>query len=137
MVDLGWKVPDDNKQKKRKSPPSPKMKDEAEAEREIVSEERNQLATVNRRRLLKELSARLARDKQLQYAEREFQMQRLLMGKGCRKKLRGTEKVEGDDDREDEDEADARKGKERRLVTKVDEKTYKPRVYKWRLERKR
>jgi len=93
----------------------------------------------NRRRLLKELSARLARDKQMRYAQREFEMQRLMMGKGARKKLRGAEKVEGpsDEEKEDEDEVDARKGKRRSLVQKVDEKTYKPRVYKWRLERKR
>ena len=93
----------------------------------------------NRRRLLKELSARLVRDKQMRYAQREFEMQRLMMGKGARKKLRGAEKVEGhsDEDKEDEDEIDARKGKQRNLMQRVDEKTYKPRVYKWRLERKR
>lgn len=94
---------------------------------------------LNRRQLLKELSARLARDTQLRYAEREFEMQRLMMGKGGRKKLKAAERMEGDDedDEEDEDEIDARRGKRTTLVQKVDEKTYKPRVYKWRLERKR
>ncbi|PPQ67166.1 hypothetical protein CVT25_005767 [Psilocybe cyanescens] len=92
-----------------------------------------------RRKLLKELSARLDRDRQLLYAEREFEMQRQLMGKGGRKKIQGVEKVEGDEeDEENEDEIDARRGKRRQLaVRQVDEATYRPRVYKWRLERKR
>jgi len=38
---------------------------------------------------------------------------------------------------EDEDEIDARKGRPRHSVKKVDEETYKPRVYKWKMERKR
>jgi len=65
-------------------------------------------------------------------------MQRKLMGKGARKKIQSTEKVGGQHDEEmDEDELDAVKGKQRHLTRKVDEATYKPRVYKWRLERKR
>lgn len=93
----------------------------------------------NRTRLLKELSARLGRDTQLRYAEREFEMQRALMGKGGRQKLRGVEKVEGgdDDDMSDEDEKDDRRATKFRGSKVVDEKTWKPRVYKWRLERKR
>lgn len=79
-------------------------------------------------RLLKELSARLARDKQLRYAERELEMQKLLMGKGGSMKLKGAERVQEDGDDESEDDRPPRK---------VDEKTWKPRVYKWRLERKR
>ncbi|KAF8973629.1 small-subunit processome [Flammula alnicola] len=94
-----------------------------------------------RRRLLKELSARLERDRQLRYAEREFEMQRLLMGKGGKKKIQGVEKVEGDDNDDDEetqDEVDARRGRRQKPSHKlVDETTYRPRVYKWRLERKR
>jgi len=98
---------------------------------------RQKIASANRKRLLKELSARLFRDTQLRYTEREFEMQRQMMGKGARKKIAGVEAVEGaDDDSEDEDEVDARRGKRRAPVRKVDEKTYKPRVYKWRLERK-
>jgi U3 small nucleolar RNA-associated protein 11 len=90
------------------------------------------------------LSARLFRDKQLRYAERELEMQRLLAGKGRRRKLRGVEKVEGDDeeedDWEDEDALDARGGRSKAskgAPKEVDEKTWKPRVYKWRIERKR
>ena len=78
--------------------------------------------------MLKELAARLARDRQLRYAERELEMQRLLMGKGGSRKLSGVEKVEGDGDEEDEDSPRHKK---------ADEKTWKPRVYKWRVERKR
>jgi len=62
------------------------------------------------------------------------------MGKGGRRKLRGVEKVEDDngDGSEDDDEKDDRRAaKGRRNGKKVDEKTWKPRVYKWRLERKR
>ena len=56
-------------------------------------------------------------------------MQKLLMGKGASRKISGVEKVEDD---EDEEESDV----EKRPKT-VDEKTWKPRVYKWRLERRR
>ncbi|KAF8898965.1 small-subunit processome [Infundibulicybe gibba] len=130
-IDLGWKT----KTKKKSQQPSPNnnIADEMNIDTPATA------SSNNRRRLLKELSARLARDKQLRYAEREFEMQRLMMGKGSRKKLRGAEKVEGSDseDGEDEDEIDARKGKRRQLVQKVDETTYKPRVYRWKLERKR
>ncbi|KAJ7040385.1 u3 small nucleolar RNA-associated protein 11 [Mycena alexandri] len=132
-VDLGWKVPA-KKSRRRDSAPA----EDAQAVAEILSEERRELASANRKRLLKELSARLFRDKQLRYAEREFELQRQMMGKGARKKISGVEAVEGaDDDEENEDEVDARRGKRRAPVRKVvDTKTYKPRVYKWRLERK-
>lgn len=136
VVDLGWKAPETQKKPKRQKtiPPSATMD---EAENEIVAEERRELSATSRRRLLKELSARLARDKQLRYTEREFEMQRLMMGKGARQKIQGAEQVEGDDaESEDEDEIDSRKGR-KSLVQKVDEKAYKPRVYKWKLERKR
>jgi len=62
------------------------------------------------------------------------------MGKGGRRKLRGVEEVEGGDDNrsDDEDERDDRRAMKRKGNTKaVDEKTWKPRIYKWRLERKR
>ena len=66
----------------------------------------------------------------LRYTERELEMQRALMGKGASRKLKGVEKVEDDNDDEDESDDDRR-------PKKVDEKTWKPRVYKWRVERKR
>ena len=74
----------------------------------------------------------MERDKQLRYAERELEMQRLLMGKGRTKKLKGVELVrdEGDDDGDD-DEGDGGR------PARSSEKTYKPRVYKWKAERKR
>jgi U3 small nucleolar RNA-associated protein 11 len=84
---------------------------------------------VHRTRLLKELSARLHRDRMLRYAERELEMQRLMMGKGGCKKVKGVEKVEGSDDEDDDGGQPRRRG--------VEEKLYRPRVYRWRAERKR
>ncbi len=68
----------------------------------------------------------------LRYAERELEMQRLMMGKGRCKKVKGVEKVEGSDN--DDDDGDDG-GKRRR--SGVEEKLYRPRVYRWRAERKR
>lgn len=73
----------------------------------------------------------MGRDRQLRYAERELEMQRLLMGRGASRKLSGVEKVDGEGDDDDNYEDAPRPAK------KVDEKTWKPRVYKWRVERKR
>ncbi|KAJ7675388.1 u3 small nucleolar RNA-associated protein 11 [Mycena rosella] len=132
-MNLGWKVP----AKKSRRRESTGLAEDTQAVAEILADEQRELAGANRKRLLKELSARLFRDKRLRYAEREFELQRQMMGKGARKKIAGVEAVEGaDDDEEDEDEVDARRGKRRAPVRKVDEKTYKPRIYKWRLERK-
>jgi U3 small nucleolar RNA-associated protein 11 len=69
-------------------------------------------------------------------------MQRLLMAKGGRRKLSGVQLVEGETraDEEDEDEIDSRKGRQQAKPStpnSIEEKAYKPRVYKWRLERKR
>ena len=133
-VDLGWKEP------AKKSKKSAETKAKTSADMEVDSELPRDLE--QRRRLLKELSARLERDRQLRYAEREFEMQRLLMGKGGKKKIQGVEKVEGDDEDEDreetQDEIDARRGRRQKSTFKVvDETTYRPRIYKWRLERKR
>ena len=85
----------------------------------------------HRQRLVQELSARMERDQQLRYAERELEMQRLLMGKGRTRKLKGVEVVEGND----EDEGDGEEGGDR--PGRSTGKTYKPRVYKWKAERKR
>jgi len=58
------------------------------------------------------------------------------MGKGGRKKLSGVEKLEDDGNEDDEDdEMNSRKGKGK--AQPINEKLYKPRVYKWRMERKR
>lgn len=143
VEDLGWKSSGDNKRRKGK--------DRAEAgERAtaVSEDQRKEEAAVRflphnccssplkqktqerRTRLLKELAARLNRDKMLRYTERELEMQKLLMGKGASKKLQGVEKVEeGDEDERDSDDE--------RRPNKVDEKAWKPRVYKWRVERKR
>jgi U3 small nucleolar RNA-associated protein 11 len=74
----------------------------------------------------------------LRYAERELEMQRLLMGKGRSRKLKGVERVGGKDEvSDDEDALDARRGRSLGSKREVDEKLYRPRVYKWRAERKR
>jgi U3 small nucleolar RNA-associated protein 11 len=88
---------------------------------------------------MKELAARLKRQRLLRYACRELEMQRLLMAKGGRKKLSGVERVEeGEDGDEDEDEeSNSKRHRERPSSMSVDERAYKPRVYRWRLERKR
>ncbi|KAF7311096.1 hypothetical protein HMN09_00653700 [Mycena chlorophos] len=132
--DLGWKVA--SKKRRRSSQDDDDEMEEAAGE--IMAEEERENPRANRTRLLKELAARLFRDTQLRYAEREFEMQRQLMGKGARRKIAGVEAVEGaEDDREDEDEIDARRGKRRAPTQKfADAKTYKPRVYKFRIERK-
>ncbi|EJD52104.1 small-subunit processome [Auricularia subglabra TFB-10046 SS5] len=91
-----------------------------------------------RTQLLKELAARLQRDRSLKYAERELEMQRLLMGKGAAKKLADREKANAEDDDEDADLVipGKRMGKKKKSQP-VDEETWKPRVYKWKFDRKR
>jgi len=132
-VDLGWRGPEKQKKQKKKYNAVNAL-DSADAS------ERRQAAKAHRMRLLKELSARLHRDRMLRYAERELEMQKLLMGKGRSKKLKGVERVDGmDDNSDDEDALDARRGSSgsKRGGKNVDEKLYKPRVYKWNAQRKR
>ncbi|TBU63817.1 small-subunit processome [Dichomitus squalens] len=126
-VDMGWKQLEETKRKRRKSKGATEEMDTDANESALETTEAKK---EHRTRLLKELSARLFRDKQLRYAERELEMQKLLMGKGATRKLSGVEKVDDDGD-DDGDDEDAPRPK------KVDEKTWKPRVYKWRVERKR
>ncbi|KAI0094245.1 small-subunit processome [Irpex rosettiformis] len=124
--DLGWKLDEATNKKD--------LKGKGKATQnslDSLEEQRREEASQHRTRLLKELSARLHRDTQLRYAERELEMQKLLMGKGQSRKLSGVERVDKEED-EDEDESE-----EDRRPKKVDEKTWKPRVYKWRVERKR
>ncbi|KAG2755442.1 small-subunit processome [Suillus brevipes Sb2] len=130
-VNLGWKTVESASSKRRR-----KNRTSAGASTDVVedAEETRQLNVQNRKRLLKELAARLKRDTQLRYTQRELEMQRLLAGKGGRRKLRGVEEVGAENNDEDEDDmVDAVASK----ASKADEKTYKPRVYKWRIERKR
>ncbi|OJT11950.1 U3 small nucleolar RNA-associated protein 11 [Trametes pubescens] len=133
-VDLGWKAPAEAKRKRRKSKADTDAEDTTIDQSSIQTAEQAKELSINltqehRTRLLKELSARLVRDRHLRYAEREMEMQRALMGKGGSKKLSGVEKITQDGDSDDEDED--------RGPKKVDEQTWKPRVYKWRIERKR
>ncbi|TFY73215.1 hypothetical protein EWM64_g10797 [Hericium alpestre] len=138
-ADLGWNFPSVSKPLKKRTSKGGSQED-VSMEKELENEERKEASKLNRSRLLKELSARLHRDRMLRYAERELEMQKLLMGKGTSKKLQGVERIggEGVDDEDDEDALDARRGKRSSKVPPaVDEKVYKPRVYKWRAERKK
>ncbi|KAF8445738.1 small-subunit processome [Boletus edulis BED1] len=121
--DLGWKTHDSvqlGRRRKKRSTAG----DDPEEERDVVE-------VKSRKRLLKELAERLVRDTQLSYALRELEMQRLLVGKGGKKKVRGAELVK-EDDRDSPEEEDYSPQKQ-----KSDPSVYKPRVYKWRVERKR
>ncbi|KAJ8596301.1 small-subunit processome [Rhizopogon salebrosus TDB-379] len=130
-VDLGWKTSASATSRRRR-----KSKSSVGASMNFEdAEETTQLNVQHRKHLLKELAARLKRDTQLRYTQRELEMQRLLAGKGGRRKLRGVEEVGAEDNDEDEDETDD--GKDSNARSKANEKTYKPRVYKWRIERKR
>lgn len=148
VEDLGWKTPEETATSKRRKGKGRADAEETEAST-LSEEQRREEASVSflrssllpsdhqwshqarRTRLLRELAARLNRDKMLRYTERELEMQKLLMGKGGSRKLQGVEKVEDDDDDDERNSEDEQRPK------KVDEKTWKPRVYKWRVERKR
>ncbi|KAG1749777.1 u3 small nucleolar RNA-associated protein 11 [Suillus paluster] len=131
-VHLGWKTEESASSRRRR-----KSKSSADTSLDVVgdTEETQELNVQNRKRLLKELAARLKRDTQLRYTQRELEMQRLLAGKGGRRKLHGVEEVGAENDDEDGDEMND--GATFKARSKADEKTYKPRVYKWRIERKR
>ncbi|KAI0296216.1 small-subunit processome [Russula brevipes] len=133
-IDLGWKEPENQKREKKKR----KKNNADDAADSTDASESREVAKTHRTRLLKELSARLHRDRMLRYAERELEMQRLLMGKGRAKKLKGVERMDrGDDGSEDEDARDARRRGSGSKRGAVEPGEYKPRVYKWRAERKR
>ena len=142
-IDLGWKPEGRQKRNKGKQ----KSREHNDSDAQLLEEEskvrcvlvpldavtdQSCVVQKHRRRLVQELSARMERDQQLLYAERELEMQRLLMGKGRTKKLRGVEVVrDGSDGNEDED------GEDEDRPARKSEKTYKPRMYKWKAERKR
>lgn len=73
----------------------------------------------------------------LRYAERELEMQKLLMGRGGSQKVRGVVKEEGDDDDDDDEEDEDTRNTQARSSLPSDAKAYQPRVYKWRADRKR
>ncbi|CAE6386235.1 unnamed protein product [Rhizoctonia solani] len=95
---------------------------------------RQAVAKKHRISLLQELSARLKRDVVLRHTLRELELQKRLMTPGARTKIRGPERVEQDG--EDEDGGSKKKRGEVKFAKQGDI-DYKPRVYKWRSERKR
>jgi len=123
-IDLGWKP--EGRQKRNKGKQRSQGQDDSDLR--LLEEESEK----HRRRLVQELSARMERDKQLRSAERELEMQRLLMGKGRTKKLKGVELVRDEGDEDDDED-----GEDGNRPARSSGKTYKPRVYKWKAERKR
>jgi len=128
VTDLGWKL---SKSSRKQAVALPSLDDSDNDEGQDPLEE----GTSQRRaRLLKELSARLTRDQQLRYAEREFLMQRALMGKGAREKIASPERPESDEDSDEDMDPSRSAGKAK--IAGVGE-IYKPRVYKWKQERRK
>jgi len=127
VSELGWKIQDSVKARRRR-----KKRLTADEDEDALAEDQDPVDIKHRKHLLKELAARLIRDTQLSYALRELEMQRLLVGKGGRKKVRGAEPVEQEDGESPEGEGDASHNKR-----KSEPSVYKPRIYKWRVERKR
>lgn len=126
-VDLGWKDTTSTRAGRRRT----RHEDTKDTVGDVDEEEAGNIK--HRKRLLKELAARLNRDSQLLYALRELEMQRQLVGKGGRRKIRGVEEIGIGADNEDDDEDND----QRTPVRESNPKTYKPRIYKWRVERKR
>ncbi|KAF8575637.1 hypothetical protein K439DRAFT_1623450 [Ramaria rubella] len=133
--DLGWKWP---KYKVPQKKSNWTVDDGPEKEKSSVGD-RRESATTHCHHLLKELAVRLKHDVNLHYASCELEMQKLMMGKCATQKIHGVEKADGEDMKvEDEEDAlDARKGKRWKVDVGMEEKPYKPRVYKWRAERKK
>lgn len=150
LLDLGWKAPTQAKvaTKSKKttggSNGSAATVDNEGKKEATVSLRHDSLSPksdghpqIHRQRLLKELSARLTRDRMLRYAERELEMQKLLMGKGGSQKIQGVTKEDDDDEDDEEEEDEDARPSQARGGLPSDAKAYKPRVYKWRAERKR
>ncbi|KAG8858802.1 hypothetical protein FRB91_009303 [Serendipita sp. 411] len=126
--DLGWKrKPTENTSKREEQKPQQEGGPDKKKWNELLSE----------------LGDRLQRDTHLRYALRELEMQRILMGKGASKKIHGPQLVKSDQpdmDEMDEDERDAmmaKRIKEKPKRSAPEMSTYKPRVYKFRAERKK
>jgi len=137
----GWKAVSDKTKGKQKVPDVVSQGEHGGFDEEMDEDDDNsQSVATRRKKFLKELAARLLRDRQLRYVQREFEMQRLMMGKGARRKIQGREKVDDDEsmDEDGDDALDARGGRALKSSgkPKVDSETWKPRVYKWKLERK-
>ncbi|KAG9020638.1 hypothetical protein FS837_008032, partial [Tulasnella sp. UAMH 9824] len=126
-ADLGWMIPSDGKKKGKQRA----TQTENALDPYVRARGRKQ-----RTKLLKELAARLERDKNLRYAEQELEMQRLTMaGKGAHRKLKEKEQLFNEP--EDEGDEFTFRRKNRMPVVELGNEVYKPKVFKWRQERKR
>jgi len=136
LINRGWLVPaasPDTRDEKRKLVPEPE-----DAEMKNASQNSHELIK-RRRTLLQTLRGRLTRHTALTRAWRELEMQRILMGKGAGVKIRGPELVNGKSKQDQEDEEDAFGGRKRKVKAAgaASMEEYKPRVYKFRPERKK
>ncbi|KAF8575365.1 hypothetical protein K439DRAFT_1544488 [Ramaria rubella] len=133
--DLEWKWPEDKVPQKKSNWT---VDDGPEKEKSSVGD-RRQSATTHRHQILKEPAVRLKHDVNLHYESCELEIQKLMMGKCATWKIHGVDKADGKDmkDEDEEDALDARKGKWRKVDVGMEEKPYKPRVHKWREERKK
>ncbi|KAG8862755.1 hypothetical protein FRB96_000765 [Tulasnella sp. 330] len=131
-IDLGWIKPDNSKARERAVEEARHAEERQHVEEERMVEE----AKKHRSKLLKELAARLERDRHLRYAEQELQMQRLTMaGKGGHRKLRHQEQMFQGTGEEEDEFTFRRKGQV--PVMELGNEVYKPKVVKWRQERKK
>ncbi|KZT57875.1 small-subunit processome [Calocera cornea HHB12733] len=130
LESLGWLPPTPAKSKRRKSSSAADTRPATDDVIPATDEE----CRSHRSTLITELSARLLRNTQLRYALSELELQKVLMGKGGRQKMREAEEVKLDDadekaGNEDEDE-DA-------VERKKEEKLWRPRVFKWKFVRRK
>ena len=113
-LDLGWK---DNKKKKNRR----NLQNEMDNDQSVFENDGDNLELSGEKRLkkcLNELTARISRQDALDRAARELELTKALMGKGSKQKLESGQKTSIEDG-----EQPGREGK--------------PRVFKWRAERKK
>lgn len=122
-ADLGW-VNEENA--------IPRKQRQGEGGQEFVSDElseelvdaQQEEAKIHRDALIHELKERVSRERSLKYALLEQQNKRLLMSNGARRRIDSSQRKGGGDESEEEEDGE-------------DRKEWKPKIYKWRFERKK
>ncbi|KAF8338029.1 small-subunit processome [Cantharellus anzutake] len=120
--DFGWVKEGGLKRKKRRKNNTGDLGNGEVSEEQLESQRRE--GKLYRDKLLHELKERLTRERALRYALQELHTQRLLMGKGERQLVSGSEK--------EDDEID----KIGLGIEVEDRNEWKPKIYKWKFERK-
>ncbi|KZO90212.1 small-subunit processome [Calocera viscosa TUFC12733] len=134
LESLGWLTPVPGKKSKRNLAASSSSAIPATVPIAPTATASERLA--HRSTLLTELSARLLRDTQLRYTLSELELQKVLMGKGGRQKLREAEEVK-DDEKEDGAGKGDGDGDGEEEGKKEEEKMWRPRVFKWKFVRRK